>query len=177
MLPQRQTARLTLVPASQADLDAFCGLLTDPAVRLYLRDDARLARGQVSELLDAYLALARESLGPWTLRTQGGDWIGCVGLRSVCASLAAPWPELTQELGPVVALVPQAWGQGYATEALEAAVAYAFEGLGRHRLVALVDEPNTRSHRLMQRVGFVPVGAGPGPKYALRAFALKGRQR
>jgi hypothetical protein len=78
MLPQRQTARLTLAPASWADLDAFCGLLTDPAVRLYLCDDARLARQQVSELLDAHLALAPE--GPGALDA-ADSWRGLDRLR------------------------------------------------------------------------------------------------
>jgi RimJ/RimL family protein N-acetyltransferase len=35
------------------------------------------------------------------------------------------------------------------------------------RLVAAVDEPNERSHRLMLRCRFSGIGRGPGPKHKL----------
>ena len=49
---------------------------------------------------------------------------------------------------------PPWWGMGYATEAVDAAVAH-LEGQGVHRLVATVTEGNTASARVLQKAGFV----------------------
>ncbi|MXV20392.1 GNAT family N-acetyltransferase [Deinococcus xianganensis] len=49
------------------------------------------------------------------------------------------------------------WGQGAARQAGEALIAHAAE-LGLSQLTALVHAPNTRSHALMRRLGFVEAG-------------------
>ncbi|MDK2011246.1 MULTISPECIES: GNAT family N-acetyltransferase [unclassified Deinococcus] len=49
------------------------------------------------------------------------------------------------------------WGQGVARQAGEALIAHA-EGMGLSRMTALVHGPNTRSHALMRRLGFVQAG-------------------
>jgi [ribosomal protein S5]-alanine N-acetyltransferase len=51
------------------------------------------------------------------------------------------------------------WGKGFATEALTALIDYCFNGLLLHRLVALVDPSNERSHNTVQRLGFREEGA------------------
>ena len=55
------------------------------------------------------------------------------------------------ELG--ITLAPAAQGQGYATEALQALLAYAFDELAKHRVYARVDPRNAPSRALMARVG------------------------
>jgi RimJ/RimL family protein N-acetyltransferase len=45
------------------------------------------------------------------------------------------------------------WGCGYATEAVHAALGFAFSTLKLHRVFAGVDTRNDRSWRLMERVG------------------------
>jgi RimJ/RimL family protein N-acetyltransferase len=45
-------------------------------------------------------------------------------------------------------------GQGLATEALRAVVADAFRRLALERVVAIVDEPNVGSIRVLEKVGF-----------------------
>ncbi|PRB18352.1 GNAT family N-acetyltransferase [Microbacterium sp. MYb62] len=51
-------------------------------------------------------------------------------------------------------LDPRAGGRGYATEAVEALLALGFEGLGLHRIVARIDERNTASAGVVERLGF-----------------------
>jgi len=46
------------------------------------------------------------------------------------------------------------WGKGVATEALTALIDYCFNRLLLHRLVALVDPANERSHKIVHRLGF-----------------------
>jgi [ribosomal protein S5]-alanine N-acetyltransferase len=52
-------------------------------------------------------------------------------------------------------------GQGYMTEALRAAVAYAFDDLGLHRLEANIQPGNVASLSLVRRVGFQKEGFSP----------------
>jgi ribosomal-protein-alanine N-acetyltransferase len=50
-------------------------------------------------------------------------------------------------------LDPACWGRGYATEAVGALLAFAFEELGLHRVYADVDPSNAASARVCERVG------------------------
>lgn len=49
---------------------------------------------------------------------------------------------------------PRAGGRGYATEAVGALLELGFDGLGLHRIVARIDERNTASARVVERLGF-----------------------
>jgi ribosomal-protein-alanine N-acetyltransferase len=168
-MPPEQTApRLLLKPATAADLDDLWRLLIAPEVRRYLCDDTELTLEQVAGLLDESIARASVGLGLWMIRSPKGEVIGCVGLQPVSAAA----PHLAGEVEPLVALAPAYWGQGFAVEALSAVLTYAHRTLGLQRIVALVDEPNAASHRLMVRVGFVVTGISPGPRYPLTSYRL-----
>lgn len=91
--------------------------------------------------------------GMWALRGCGlfsvlevetGRWVGRVG----------PWlPEgaLGTEVG--WAIDRSAWGLGYATEAAEAAVGWAFETLGWSEVIHCIDAANTASIAVAERLG------------------------
>lgn len=91
--------------------------------------------------------------GMWALRGYGlfsvierasGRWVGRVG----------PWvPEgaLGTEVGWAIA--PDAWGKGYATEAAEAAIGWAFDTLGWREVIHCIDAPNTASIAVAERLG------------------------
>ena len=147
MLLNLTTPRLALCPATDADLDALWRLLTDPQVRRYLCDDRVLSRAEVQAMLAESIAQWPAGMGLWMLRGQE-DLVGCIGLHAVSPGVVAHAPDLAGEIEPTIALAPDYWSRGYAAEALAAAVAYAFDALGLGHLVAVVDEPNARSHRL-----------------------------
>jgi RimJ/RimL family protein N-acetyltransferase len=50
---------------------------------------------------------------------------------------------------------PAVHGQGYATEAADAVLRLAFEGVGAHRVVARLDTRNAASARLCTRLGMI----------------------
>jgi [ribosomal protein S5]-alanine N-acetyltransferase len=52
-------------------------------------------------------------------------------------------------------------GNGYMTSGLKAAVRYAFDGMGLHRLEANIQPNNARSINLVKRCGFVNEGFSP----------------
>ena len=166
------TARLRLEPVSLGDLGRLHGLLILPDIRRFLCDDAVLGRAQVQGLIREAMALAPRGLGLWSLLANNGAWIGILGLQPISGAASEAWPDFIGEVEPVIALHPQAWGRGYAAEALCRATASAQDDLHLSRLVALVDEPNSRSHRLLAKIGFKILGEGPGPKHPLRAYSL-----
>lgn len=112
-------------------------------------------------------------MGLWLLHDREQRLVGCIGLHPVSADIVAHAPDLAGELEPTIALAPEHWGRGYAAEALQAVLVHAFETLGLEHLVAVVDAPNLRSHRLMLRVGFSQTGStATGPCYRLRLYRL-----
>jgi RimJ/RimL family protein N-acetyltransferase len=171
MLPILTTPRLLLHAATEADLDRLWALLLDPQVRRYLCDDRELTRAEVAEMLAHSRTQWPAGMGMWML-CQEGQPVGCVGLHPVSALIADHVPPIAGEIEPTIALAPDRWGQGLAHEALEAAIAHGFDGLGLEHLVAVVDEPNQASHRLMARVGFVATGSASGRRYPLRIYRL-----
>ena len=56
------------------------------------------------------------------------------------------------------------WGQGYGTEAVRAALDYAFRVLGLRRVKLRTFAHNLRARRAFQKAGFREVGVVPGPR-------------
>ncbi len=99
------------------------------------------------------------------------DLDGLVRLQPVSAEAGAA-PAMAGGVEPLIALHPKSWGQGLAGKALDALIRYARGSLGLSRLVAAVDQPNARSHRLMKRCGFTTMGRTPGPAHELVLYTL-----
>ena len=169
MLPVLTTSRLVLRPATDDDLERLLRLLRAPEVRRYLCDDVEMTREQVAAMLRESVADWSAGIGLWMISSHQGPPWGSVGLRHVADAVV---PRLAGEVEPTIAVAPARWGHGYAAEALAAVIGYAFRTLGRQRLVALVDEPNAASHRLMVKMGFAPLGVCAGPRYPLRLYRL-----
>ena len=74
------------------------------------------------------------------------------GIRSAVSLFALDRNNRRAEVG--YALRRDAWGRGYATEAVGAVVAWGFGELGLHRLEADIDPRNTASAAVLTRLGF-----------------------
>jgi ribosomal-protein-alanine N-acetyltransferase len=153
------TGCLRFEPITPADPDCLHHLLIEPDVRRYLCDDAVLSREQVEALMQQAAACWPRGLGLWSLLAADGAWIGIIGLKPVSHAAAAAYPNAAGRLEPLAALLPQAWGRGYAAQALSQVAAYASEDLEEGRLVVLVDEPNACS-----------LGFSNGPASRLKAW-------
>src|SRR5262245_21962889 len=91
----------------------------------------------------------RRGFGLWAVEVIGGaPFIGFIGL-SVPAFDAAFMPCV--ELGYRLAF--EHWGHGYATEGSRAAIEFGFATLGLSEIVAMTAAGNTRSRRVMERLG------------------------
>jgi RimJ/RimL family protein N-acetyltransferase len=93
--------------------------------------------------------LAREGWGFWAVEVTGGPaFAGLVGLHRVNPALpCAPAVEVGWRLHP------DHWGLGYASEAAAASLAYGFDEAGLGEIVAFTTTRNSRSQRVMRRIG------------------------
>ena len=152
--PRLSTPRLLLRPPDAGDFRGWCEFHADPHTMEHL--------GGVQHEADAWRSFA-SFVGAWQLggpcmfsvvEKASGEWIGRIG----------PWlPHLwpVNEVG---------WGirhgfegRGYAFEAAEMAVQYAFDKLGWDSVSHLIADENTRSQALAQRLGARPVGESQMP--------------
>lgn len=85
----------------------------------------------------------------FVLRDSAGTPLGDIGLR-----ISAKNPH---EADVGYALLPQAQGQGYASEALRAICDYGFTTLGIHAINAWLLGDNQGSSRLLEKHGFVRI--------------------
>jgi [ribosomal protein S5]-alanine N-acetyltransferase len=144
-----RTARLTLRPQTGADAPALFTVLNDPeAMRFWNRP--AIARLEVAEELirEQQAAMAGGLCRYWTL-VEGDDAIGSVDLSLIEGGSA--------ELGFL--LRPARWGQGFASEAAAAAIAYGFGPLGLARLAAAVQAQNRAASQVLEKNGFKRVDA------------------
>ena len=163
------SARLRLAPLTVGDEDWLLGLLRAPEVRLYLCDDRMIARQDVAAAIAGSLDRASPA-SRWRIDLSGAGAIGVIGIDAPTATLARLRPIGWRSLELLIAIDPRWWGRGLAAEALEAVAGYAREDGVSFALLAGVDAPNTRSHRLMSRCGFGVLGHVPGPKHELTVY-------
>lgn len=171
MKPCLSTPRGRLRPATADNLDGLVRLLHDRQVRRYLCDDTVLPRETVAEMLARSERLDSRGFGLWVIEHMSECFAGIAGLQPVLAE-AETAPAMAGGVEPIVALNPEYWGQGLAGETLNVLILYARGSLKLSRLVAAVDQPNARSHRLMQRCGFRATGKAPGPANELVLYEL-----
>ena len=146
---------LVLRPIARSDADALHALFTETGVRQYLFDDVVLTREETQRHVEA--ALTHDA---WAVELHG-PIVGFTSLRPVGDG---------REL--MIAISERCWGRGVAFEAARAAMRHGFEVLKLERILAGVDLPNERSHRLMMRLGFTPTGETDGPKYRARTYEV-----
>jgi ribosomal-protein-alanine N-acetyltransferase len=149
-----RTERLLLRPVTPLDLTALVLHWTQPDVRRFLFDGAVLSTGEIITVIaESSRDFAAAGYGFWIIQEQAaGPLAGTVGLRL----LDNPGPEIVYSLTPAV------WGKGYATEAVGAVVDHALGPLGLPEVVADVDNGNTASTAVIERLGLVPFDEVPG---------------
>lgn len=143
-----ETPRLLLREWTDADAAPFAALNADPRVMEFF--PKALDRTE-SDALMAWIreSLARQGFGPYAVETRhNGAFIGFTGLA--VPGFEAPFMPAV-EVG--WRLARESWGSGYATEAAGAVVQHAFTTLQMDSLVSFTAEWNTRSRRVMEKIG------------------------
>ncbi|MBN9219007.1 MAG: GNAT family N-acetyltransferase [Mesorhizobium sp.] len=161
----RRTARLLLRPPAAADLDFVTRLFARPELVAHRPDPTPDTPRQSADRLLRDIGHWREhGFGRWAIEAEDG----LIGFGGVTVSGEFEGLNLSYHLRP------ESWGQGYASETIRAALAFAFGDLGARRVIGLVRPVNTASSRALERCGFrfereVMLHGAPTNLYALTA--------
>ena len=162
-LPILETERLRLAPLTAADATYLYPVMGDPEVMAYWDvpeiDDpdmvGAIVAGQVAGMADGRAVY-------WAMRTLDGDeFVGSCDLSEIDR-----WHRRA-EVGFM--LGREAWGQGYALEAVRTVIAFAATS-GLRKLTARTHLGNRRSEALLEKLGFTEEGL-------LRGHILKDGER
>ena len=144
-----ETERLRLRIASDDEMQFLIERQTDKEMK-----DA------YQEMLDGCLkhTKQRQWYAVWFIMTITGETIGDYSFKGLDKNGTA-------EIG--YGLPPEHWGKGYATEAVRAAVKWAFNQPGVKHIEAETDQNNKASQRVLEKSGFVSTGTygKEGPRF------------
>ncbi|OBZ07580.1 hypothetical protein A8L34_25955 [Bacillus sp. FJAT-27264] len=138
-----ETHRCNLTRLQQSDYQAVKGLYGNEQVRTYL-GGAIPAEHTLNKFLDTLQRSTTDSYY-WTIRLKhNNEFIGLVSLEQ---HVDGQDTEISYEL------LPHSWGHGYAKEAVDQVLAYAFNELNLSRVIAETQTANHSSCKLLERVG------------------------
>jgi len=143
-----ETDRLLLRRWRDSDRGPFARMNADPAVMEYF--PALLSRAESDYLVDQIEAhFERQGFGAWAAELRAtGAFIGFIGLA--VPRFEAPFTPCV-EIGWRIDAA--CWGRGLATEGAHAVVRHAFDVIGLNEIVSFTVPANTRSRRVMEKLG------------------------
>ena len=140
-----ETARLRLRMFTPDDLDVLAQIFADPDVMEHLgKDGLPISKEETASALESMIGhWHRHGFGRWAVEGKAdGKLIGFAGIRFL---------EGQAEL--VYLLATEYWGRGLATEVAVACLRYGFEEKQFDVILALTRPLNTRSRRVMEKIG------------------------
>jgi len=147
-----ETSRLMIRSFEPSDAAAMFRVFSDPEVRKYLPPRPDPVLEQMRAGIERQMAIERErGYGLWAVeRKDTGDFIGDCGLYPV------------EGTGPEIEIAyhyaPEAWNQGYGTEAAIACLGHGLGSVGLERIIAICLPDNVGSWRVMEKAGMRPDG-------------------
>ena len=164
--PWLQTLRLDFREFAPGDVDEIVRLDGDRRVMTYIADGRPHTR---EEVIDFWFPRMRRlsrlyaDLGVWRAsRRDTGAFVGWFSLKYCGRSSDI-------EIG--YRLVPEAWGQGFATEGAAAMRDYGFDDVGLKRIIGVTHPGNRASQHVLTKIGMADEGYGDYYDQRLRLFA------
>ena len=147
-LPVLETPRLRLRHPRPEDAEAVFAIFGDPVAMRYWSHEPLADLGAARAYLASIDAgFAARALFQWAVAERGqGHLIGTVTLTS--------WDRTNRHAELGYMLAPARWGEGLASEAVRAVLAFGLPALDLHRVEAELDPRNAASGRLLERLGF-----------------------
>lgn len=146
-----ETDRLLLRKHGIEDFDRFWGMITDPVAKRFTGGVTKLAYEQRFKLFseNCHEPFSKDYVEFAVVEKSSMQYVGYCGYR---ASEELDGYEL------FYGYCRDSWGKGYGFEAAASAVRFFFEKMGIDRLVAASDKENIATVRILDRLGFKPVG-------------------
>lgn len=149
--PQLKTIRLNLRQITENDLEnIFSGLSNPDVIKHYGVNYKTL--DDTWEQLEWYAELERTHTGIWwaIISAETAEFCGAIGYNNLSRE------HKKAEIG--FWLLPEFWGKGFVSEALEPVLEYAFQKLHLHRIEAFVETENISSQKTLQKRHFQQEG-------------------
>jgi RimJ/RimL family protein N-acetyltransferase len=145
------TRRLSIRPLTPSDGADVYAVFAAPEVMRYWNSAPPADLAEAGEWAAHFTDMQRRmGYAQWRVAERAtGRLVGIAGLQPLDGG---PDVELTY------ALVPRAWGRGYATEAAAAALGFAFEDAGLERVVGIARPENGASVAVLRKLGLRALG-------------------
>jgi RimJ/RimL family protein N-acetyltransferase len=147
--PMLHSERLTLRRFTSEDVEVFFRINSEPDLVQYTTRAALTSLAEAATTLESTNFRADESVGLGRfacVEKSTGLVVGIVGLR--------PTPE-HDCFAFGYRILPEYWGQGFATEAATTLLQYGYETLKLAHIVATVFPQNLASQRVLEKLGLV----------------------
>jgi RimJ/RimL family protein N-acetyltransferase len=165
--PTLETKRLRLRPLAARDFDAYAAAWSDPRTTRFIGGSPRDRITSWGKFLQAAGMWPVLGYGYWTFADRETDaYLGIGGPSQMERGM----PQLDGFVEMGWALAPAAWGQGIATEAMEAACQWA-DGQLRGELRCIIDLENAPSIRVAEKIGFSRIDEVENEQGSLLVFA------
>ena len=150
--PTLHTARLTLRPFTEGDMDALFVLHSNAGVMRYWDSPPWTEPARAERFIAVCRRFEQDGTGARLAIERAADhvFIGWCQLFE--------WNPDHRSAMMGYCLDEAAWGQGYATEAAAALLQWAFDTLDLNRVQAEADTRNTASGRVLEKLRFVREG-------------------
>jgi RimJ/RimL family protein N-acetyltransferase len=142
-IPVLRTERLILRAPRITDFDAYAAIFTSD--RAVYMDGPYDREGAWADFTQAVAGWVLRGTGVWTVTSRDNGEV--LGFLYLWQEYGDPEPEIGW------ALVEGAEGKGYAFEAAQAVLPHAISLFGPGRVVSYIDDGNTASQRLAERLG------------------------
>lgn len=161
VLKMIETARLRLRQWRAEDNEVFAAMSSNPQVMQYFPN--LLTRAESDALIERMKSIIdTQGWGFWAIELKHNQqFIGFTGLHDQPTQFSfSPCVEIGWRLDQAY------WGQGYAPEAAQAALAFAFEHLKLDKVVAFTTMDNAKSQKVMHKLNMNKVGKFQHPALA-----------
>jgi RimJ/RimL family protein N-acetyltransferase len=171
LIPELTTERLLLRAPRLDDLPVYTAMWSDERTTRYIAGGPRSPDVSYAKFLQMMGMWALYGFGYWIwVARNSGAFFGCGGLADHHRGI----PELDgyPEAGWTIA--PEAWSQGYTTEAMRAVMEWADSELKAQETRCIIDPENAVSIKVAEKIGYQQIG---DVESALGTSALFSRQR
>jgi len=154
-----ESERLVFRSWTQEDKDEFRKLNADQEVMKYFPD---VLSHEESDLVFDRIRknMAEKGYGLWAVEIkESGDFIGFIGFNNAdFRAFFTPCIEIAWRLKS------EAWGKGFATEGAKRCLRFGFENLGLSEVCSFTSVENTRSEKVMKRIGMIKIAEFDHPE-------------
>ena len=148
--PTLTTERLSIEPISLDHWEDYAAAWADPRMTKFVGGKPRAEAENWIKFLSGSTLWSFFGYGYWTFcDRQNGRYLGTGGLAQFHRGI----PELEGYVEAGWGFIPDAWGKGYATEAMTAILLWA-DGQGLGEIRCIIDPGNTASRNVAGKLGF-----------------------